>query len=82
MAELKPCPFCGSTEIYAEISYEMKEFRIYCAEPEDDCIASMRLAFNDAGVGNGEIIDFEEITKIVNKLVELWNTRPLREGAE
>ena len=27
MAELKLCPFCGSTEIYAEVSYLTKEFR-------------------------------------------------------
>ena len=75
MDELKTCPFCGGTEIYAEVSYVTKEFRIYCASPDCDCVAEMRLSFGDAGLGDGSIIDFKEMTTIIQQLVDLWNTR-------
>jgi hypothetical protein len=75
MDELKACPFCGGTEIYAEVSYVTKEFRIYCASPDCDCVAEMRLSFDDAGLGDGSIIDFKEMTTIIQQLVDLWNTR-------
>ena len=81
MAELLPCPFCGGTEIYAEVSYLTKEFRIYCANADKPCAVEMSLSFPDAGLGSGEIIDFEEMTKIIQQLVDLWNTRtPKKEG--
>lgn len=83
MAELLPCPFCGGEEIYAEVSYITKEFRIYCADPEEGCVAEMRLSFADAGLGNGEIISFEEMTTIIQQLIDLWNTRtPKERGGE
>lgn len=83
MAELKSCPFCGGTEINAEISYLTKEFRIYCANADEPCVAEMSLSFADAGLGNGEIIDFEEVTEIIQQLVDLWNTRtPKERGGE
>ena len=72
--ELKPCPFCGGEIIYAEVSFEHKEFRIYCASDEG-CPAAMRLSFADAQIGNGEVIDFDEIEKIIQELVEWWNRR-------
>ena len=77
--ELKPCPFCGGTEICAEISYLTKEFRIYCSNADEPCVAEMRLSFADAGLGNGEIIDFEEMAKIIQQLVDLWNKRTQKE---
>ena len=79
MAGLKPCPFCGGTEIYAEVSYLTKEFRIYCANADEPCVAEMRLSFADAGLSNGEIIGFEETTKIIQQLIDLWNTRTPKE---
>lgn len=83
MAKLKSCPFCGGTEICAEVSYLTKEFRIYCANTEEPCAAEMRLSFADAGLGNGEIIDFEEMTKIIQQFIDLWNTRtPEERGGE
>ena len=82
MAELKSCPFCGSTEIYAEVSYLTKEFRIYCANADEPCVAEMRLSFADAELGNGEIIGFEEMTKIIQQLVDIWNTRTPKEIKE
>ena len=77
MAELQSCPFCGSTAIYAEVSYLTKEFRIYCANADEPCAAEMRLSFADAGLGNGEIISFEEMTEVIQRLVDLWNTRTI-----
>ena len=71
MAELKPCPFCGGNSIGAEISYEEKNFRIYCC----DCIAEMVLYFADAGLSGGEIIGFAEMQEIIEELIEKWNTR-------
>ena len=79
MIELLHCPFCGSTEVSAEISYITKEFRIYCANPEANCSAEMRLSFADAGLGDGEIIDFGEMTSIIQQLMDLWNTRTPKE---
>ena len=73
MTELKPCPFCGGTEIYAEVSFRTKEFRIYCAETS--CTAGMRLSFVDAGLDNGEFIGFQEMTEIIQLLVDMWNRR-------
>ena len=77
MAELKPCPFCGSEVICAEISYYVKEFRIYCAD--NGCVSEMRLSFEDAGLGEGGVIDFEEMQTIMQQLVDLWNTRTPKE---
>ena len=83
MAELLPCPFCGSEEIYAEVSYATKEFRIYCAASDCDCVAEMRLSFSDAGLDEGSIIDFKEMTTIIQQMIELWNTRtPKERGGE
>lgn len=82
MDKLKPCPFCGSEEVYAEVCYELKEFRIYCADPDTDCVAEMRLSFADAGLGEGEIIDFKEMTTIIEQMVDLWNTRTPERGGE
>ena len=79
MTELKSCPFCGGTEIYAEVSYLTKEFRIYCANADEPCAAEMRLSFADAGLGNGEIIGFGEMNTIIKQLVNLWNTRTPKE---
>ena len=75
MDKLKPCPFCGGKEVYAEISYITKEFRIYCAEPDCDCLAEMSLSFADAGFGDGDIIGFDEMTTVIKQMIELWNTR-------
>ena len=80
MAKLKHCPFCGSSEIYAEVSYITKEFRIYCADAECDCVAQMRLSFADAGLGDGSIIGFNEMQTIIQQMVELWNTRAENES--
>lgn len=74
MVELKPCPFCGGDIIYAEISFEHKEFRIYCASDEG-CPATMRLSFADAQLGNGEPLDFCEVENIMNEMVGHWNRR-------
>lgn len=83
MDKLKPCPFCGENEVYADISYAAKEFRIYCNSPMTDCVAEMRLSFADAGLGNGEVIDFEEVLKIIEQMIDLWNTRtPTERGAD
>jgi hypothetical protein len=81
MAELLPCPFCGEEEIYAEISYLAKEFRIYCAS--GGCTAGMRLSFEDAGLGEGGTIDFAEMQTIMLQMIDLWNTRtPKERGGE
>ena len=75
MAELKPCPFCGG-EAVAEVAVFQREFRIYCTgEDEWVCPANMRLSFDDAGLGNGSVIAFDEMQKIMNDLVEHWNRR-------
>lgn len=75
MAELLPCPFCSGNSIGAEISYEEKNFRIYCC----DCIAEMVLYFADAGLNGGEIIGFAEMQEIIEELIEKWNTRTPKE---
>jgi len=72
---LRSCPFCGSIDITAEVSYLTKEFRIYCANPDEACPAEMSISFYDAGFGKGEIIDFEEMLAIIQQLVTKWNTR-------
>lgn len=71
MAELLPCPFCGGTELTAEVSYEDKVFRIYCA----CCPASYELYFSDANLQDGSVIGFSEMTAIIEELTDKWNTR-------
>ena len=73
-SRLKFCPFCGGTIVYGEINYTNKEFVIRC-ESNDDCLAEMRLSFADADIGNGEIVSFYEIRKIMDELTEAWNRR-------
>jgi hypothetical protein len=80
--ELKPCPFCGGTEVYAEISFLTKEFRIYCADPESSCPVAMRLSFSDAGLGDGSIVSFYEMETIMEQLIEAWNRRADNEQRE
>ena len=72
--ELKPCPFCGSTEVIAEINTIDKKFYIFC-ENTDKCLSEMQLSFADAGIGNGEFIFFYEAQKIMDKMAEMWNRR-------
>lgn len=72
--DLKYCPFCGCEAIAAEVSFEHKEFRIYCTS-DDGCPASMTLSFYDAGLSDGSIIDFTELDSIMNELVDRWNSR-------
>ena len=71
MDKLKPCPFCGGTEICAEISYDEKEFRIYCCS----CIASLDLHFADIGLSEGNVIGFGEMNEIIQEMEDKWNTR-------
>ena len=78
MAELKPCPFCGGEIIHAEIYSPLEEFRIYCANPNENCPAEMRLAFSDVGIV-GRRIDFEKAQAIIDEMCEAWNRR---EGGE
>lgn len=78
MAELLPCPFCGSKRIGAEISYEEKSFRIYC----DECPAEMILYFGDAQLGCGNIIGFGEMQSILQEMIDKWNTRTQKEGEQ
>lgn len=68
---LLPCPFCGGTEICSEISYDEKEFRIYCCS----CIASLDLYFADIGLSEGNVIGFEEMKQIITEMEDKWNTR-------
>lgn len=74
MNKLKPCPFCGCEDITAEIATELREFRIYCCSDEG-CPAEMCLAFEDAGLGTGFVIDFDEAQRIMEQLEEAWNRR-------
>lgn len=76
MAELLPCPFCGSTSMGAEISYEEKNFRIYC----DECPAEMILFFADAGLNGGNIIGFGDMQAVIEEMIDKWNTRTQKEG--
>ena len=73
MAELKPCPFCGSENVIAEINNLDKEFVIFCEN--DCCRAEMKLPFADTMVGNGEFISFYEMQKIMDDLTNAWNRR-------
>ncbi|MBQ2897991.1 MAG: hypothetical protein IJE46_06720 [Clostridia bacterium] len=75
MAEFRECPFCGSKSIGAEISYEEKNFRIYC----DECPAEMILYFVDAQLGCGNIIGFGEMQSILQEMIDKWNTRTPKE---
>lgn len=69
--KLKPCPFCGSEHIIAEIDYTSKNFVIYC----EDCIATMVISFADEGLGDGSFMSFSEITERIEKLINYWNRR-------
>lgn len=77
---LKPCPFCGGNSITAEIYFPLQEFRIYCAEPDENCGAEMRLGFSDANIVGGRL-DFETCFNIMEQMIEAWNRRdePLEE---
>ena len=68
------CPFCGSDNVTAEISFLTKEFRIYCCDGEG-CTAEMSLSFADAGLGDGSFISFYEADKIMKDLIAAWNRR-------
>lgn len=69
--ELKPCPFCGSEEVIAEINHLSKRFCVYCGE----CPATIELGFIDAQIGDGSFISFYEARKIMDELTESWNRR-------
>ena len=75
MAKFCECPFCGSKSISAEISYEEKNFRIYC----DECPAEMILCFVDAGLNGGEVIGFGEMQAVIQEMIDNWNTRTPKE---
>ena len=64
MNELKPCPFCGSTDIYATFEQGCIDDSavIFC----NTCKVSVKLEENDQEGVN-------EITK--RKAVEAWNRR-------
>ena len=80
MFELKHCPFCGGETVNAEVAYLHKEFRIYCASADEiGCAAEMRLSFADAGLGDGSLVDFDEMQTIMKQLVDVWNTRTPKE---
>ena len=70
MAELKPCPFCGSEDITAIVDYINKRFVIYCANADETCPAEMNLYFSDAGLGKGDFIDFTEMKTIMQQMVQ------------
>lgn len=76
--KLSHCPYCGCEDIHSEISYEHKEFRLYC----DRCPAEMTLMFVDAGLGRGEIIGFSEMEIIMRELIGNWNKRTPKGGEE
>ena len=80
MAELLPCPFCGSDEIVANVDYINKRFVVYCADSLNCCPAEMSLGFYDAGLGEGQFIGFDEMEKIIKELTDKWNTRTQKEG--
>ena len=71
MAELKPCPFCGSSEIIAEVNQIDKRFYVLCGE----CVAEMNLSFVDAQIGDGKIVSFHEMHEIMKQMIEAWNRR-------
>ena len=76
--ELKPCPFCGGIPT-AEIAYPQKMFRIYCVE----CCAEMHLYFDDCILrGGSNHMHFDEVTKIIGTLTEMWNERYVDDGNE
>ena len=82
MAELLPCPFCGGTDIVANVDNINHRFVIYCANADECCLAEMVLYFSDAGLGKGEFIDFAEMETIMQQLVTKWNTRTKERGGE
>lgn len=60
LANLKPCPFCGSKEIKCDDTYSQGSIssRLFCKS----CFASTRRVYTGDTYWN-------------NELIELWNTR-------
>lgn len=71
--DLLPCPFCEGDCINAEISFSLREFRIYC-DGDGDCLAEMRVSFEDVGI-IGDSINFSTAFAAMNELTDLWNRR-------
>ena len=68
---LNPCPRCGCKEIITEINYPGRLLRIHC----DECPTSVELDFEDADLGDGSYMSFEEITGAINEAIDRWNRR-------
>lgn len=66
--ELKPCPFCGSCDIFSEEKYEDQEVdwgaRIICRQ---------------CGVSMGDLSDSDNV---LSELVKRWNVRAYEDAAK
>ena len=60
-----------STGLYDDVKAVLEELNIDINKIEE--------IEEDAGLGNGEIIGFEEMNTIIKQLVDLWNTRTPKE---
>ena len=67
---LNPCPFCAN-DVCAEMNYIEKAFKIFCP----NCPAEMRVTYEEANLGDGSVIAFDESVYWINYLIEQWNAR-------
>lgn len=68
--ELKPCPFCKE-KACAEIDNVGKALKIYC----ENCPAEMRVTYEEANLGDGSLISFDEAIVWMDYLIARWNVR-------
>ena len=69
--ELKPCPFCGGTDIQMGTYEVMPDCEIMCRDCR--CILSTEVSWRDE---NNEVMSIEEHDRKCKKvLIELWNRR-------
>ena len=74
---LKPCPFCGG-EAISQIDHDSRSFTVFC----ESCPAEIKRTFTELGLGDGSFMDFDEVARAMDELVELWNRRATDGKAE
>ena len=67
---LNPCPFCA-IDVCAEMNYIEKAFKIFCP----NCPAEMRVTYEEANLGDGSLISFDEAIVWMDYLIARWNGR-------
>ena len=85
MAELKPCPFCGGTELkicdYTDRWYGFWDYLIKCSCGVRFHSPSTAVVDMDAPNGIIQTRNKETMKSAYDRMIKNWNTRTQKEGA-